>query len=392
MGEAVRVLHVLGNTNLGGAESRIMDLYRHTDRNRVQFDFLVHSGEEGFFEKEIRELGGRIFRVPRFRIYNYFSYRKALKEFFQKHHEFALVQGHMTSTAAIYLPIAKKAGVKKTAAHARSAGVDKGLKGTMTRFLRRNLADKADYLFTCSELAGISVYGEKAVQEGKTIFIPNAIDCAGFTFDPEKRKKMREELGLTDAIIIGHVGRFHYAKNHEYLLRVFAELCRMSAGAGDSTAETGADQKYHLILLGEGPLMEDTRKLAEELGVADKVHFLGNHKNIADYYQAMDYFVYPSRYEGMPGTIVEAQASGLPCLMSDTICREVIVTELVETMSIEKEPKVWAEGLQRRIDALVSKQENREKYAAKMAAAGFDVQAQAERMMRFYESGRWENE
>mgnify|MGYP002678004917 FL=1 len=392
MGEAVRVLHVLGNTNLGGAESRIMDLYRHTDRNRVQFDFLVHSGEEGFFEKEIRELGGRIFRVPRFRIYNYFSYRKALKEFFQKHHEFALVQGHMTSTAAIYLPIAKKAGVKKTAAHARSAGVDKGLKGTMTRFLRRNLADKADYLFTCSELAGISVYGEKAVREGKTIFIPNAIDCAGFTFDPEKRKKMREEFGLTDALIIGHVGRFHYAKNHEYLLRVFAELCRMSAGAGGSTAETGADQKYHLILLGEGPLMEDTRKLAEELGVVDRVHFLGNHKNIADYYQAMDYFVYPSRYEGMPGTIVEAQASGLPCLMSDTICREVIVTELVETMSIEKEPKVWAEGLQRRIDALVSKQENREKYAAKMAAAGFDVQAQAERMMRFYESGRWENE
>lgn len=392
MGEAVRVLHVLGNTNLGGAESRIMDLYRHTDRNRVQFDFLVHSGEEGFYEKEIRELGGRIFRVPRFRIYNYFSYRKALKEFFQKHHEFALVQGHMTSTAAIYLPIAKKAGVKKTAAHARSAGVDKGLKGTMTRFLRRNLADKADYLFTCSELAGISVYGEKAVREGKTIFIPNAIDCAGFTFDPVKREKMREELGLTDTLIIGHVGRFHYAKNHEYLLRVFAELCRMSAGAGGSTAETGADQNYHLILLGEGPLMEDTRKLAEELGVADRVHFLGNHKNIADYYQAMDYFVYPSRYEGMPGTIVEAQASGLPCLMSDTICREVIATELVETMSIEKEPKVWAEELQRRIDALVSKQENREKYAAKMAAAGFDVQAQAERMMRFYESGRWENE
>ena len=392
MGEAVRVLHVLGNTNLGGAESRIMDLYRHTDRNRVQFDFLVHSGEEGFYEKEIRELGGRIFRVPRFRIYNYFSYRKALKEFFQKHHEFALVQGHMTSTAAIYLPIAKKAGVKKTAAHARSAGVDKGLKGTMTRFLRRNLTDKADYLFTCSELAGISVYGEKAVREGKTIFIPNAIDCAGFTFDPEKRKKMREELGLTDALIIGHVGRFHYAKNHEYLIRVFAELCRMSAGAGGSTAETGADQKYHLILLGEGPLMEGTRKLAEELGVADRVHFLGNHKNIADYYQAMDYFVYPSRYEGMPGTIVEAQASGLPCLMSDTICREVIATELVETMSIEEEPKVWAEELQRRIDALVSKQENREKYAAKMAAAGFDVQAQAERMMRFYESGRWENE
>ena len=149
---------------------------------------------------------------------------------------------------------------------------------------------------------------------------------------------------------------------------------------------------FHITMIGGGELEEEVHSLAEELGVADRVHFLGNHKNIADYYQTMDYFVYPSRYEGMPGTIVEAQASGLPCLMSDTICREVIATDLVETMSIEKEPKVWAEVLQRRMDALVSKQENREKYAAKMAAAGFDVQAQAERMMRFYESGRWENE
>lgn len=109
MAEAVRILHVLGNTRLGGAESRIMDLYRHMDRDRVQFDFLVHTGDvhtdkEGYFDKEIQSLGGRIFRIPRFRAYNYFSYKRAVRAFFREHHEFQVVQGHITSTAAIYLP------------------------------------------------------------------------------------------------------------------------------------------------------------------------------------------------------------------------------------------------------------------------------------------------
>ena len=135
MEKPVRVLHVLGKTDLGGAESRIMDLYRHIDRARVQFDFLVHTEEEGYFDQEIYELGGRIFRVPRFRLYNYFSYRKAVKDLFRLNHDFQVVQGHMTSTAAVYLPIAKKAGVPVTVAHARSAGVDKGMKGTITKWM-----------------------------------------------------------------------------------------------------------------------------------------------------------------------------------------------------------------------------------------------------------------
>ena len=173
MEQPVRILHVLGNTQLGGAESRIMDLYRHMDRSVVQFDFVVHSKEEGYFNEEIRKLGGRIFRVPRFRVLNYFSYCRAWKQLLQEHRdaegksEFHMIQGHMTSTAAIYLPIARKCGIETTIAHARSAGVDKGLKGILTRFLRRNLSKKADYLFTCSEIAGISVFGKKGSGTGE---------------------------------------------------------------------------------------------------------------------------------------------------------------------------------------------------------------------------------
>ena len=380
MAQGIRVLHVLGNTQLGGAESRVMDLYRHMDRERVRFDFLVHTEKEGHFDKEIKELGGQIFCVPRFRLYNFFSYRKAVKNFFEGHREFQAVQGHITSTASIYLPIAKKAGIPVTIAHARSAGVDKGIKGKMTRWMRRNLSKKADYLFTCSELAGISVFGEKAVREGKTIFIPNAIDCRLFAYNEKKRMELRRKLGIEDKYVIGHVGRFHYAKNHEYLLHIFAELCKKEKLNEDLKNK----KSFVLLLLGEGSGMEGARALAEELGIADTVYFLGNRDNIYDYYQAMDYFVYPSRYEGLPGTMVEAQASGLKCVMSDTICREVAVTELVHTMDIRADAALWADYIRETADY------QRKSHVEEMQKAGFDVNGQAERMMAFYENGNFD--
>ena len=372
MGQPVRILHILGNTQLGGAESRIMDLYRHMDRSVVQFDFVVHSKEEGYFNEEIRKLGGRIFRVPRVRVRNYFSYCRAWKKLLQEHRdadgrsEFHMIQGHMTSTAAIYLPIARKCGIETTIAHARSAGVDKGLKGILTRFLRCNLSKKADYLFTCSELAGISVFGKKAVEQGRTRFLPNAIDCQKFAPDPLVREKIRRELGIENCYVIGHVGRFHYAKNHEYLLRVFAELVKRKT------------RDYVLLLLGEGSGMEDIRILSRELGIGDKVYFLGNKSNVNDYYQAMDYFVYPSRFEGMPGTIVEAQTAGLRCLMSDTICKEVIATELVTTRSIREDPGLWADEIEQHL------QYQRSSRVDEMKELGFDVHGQAVLMTDFY--------
>ena len=371
MKEPIRVLHVLGGTNLGGAESRIMDLYRHIDREHVQFDFLVHSTQEGYFDKEITQLGGRIYRVPRFRLYNYFSYRKACQDFFKKHHDFGAVQGHMTSTASIYLPIAKRAGIPITIAHARSAGVDQGIKGLVTRYLRKNLAKRADFLFTCSRIAGISVFGEKAVKCGKTIFIPNAINCSDFAFEPETRMHLRKEFGLEEKYVIGHVGRFHYAKNHEYLIRIFAKLVQKG------------NKNYALLLIGEGGGMDAAKHLVKELQIEEKVIFAGNKSNVYDYYQVMDYFVYPSRYEGLPGTIVEAQTAGLRCLMSDAICEEVAVTDLVKTMSIEKDPEEWADYI------LETEDYERVGYLEEMKNAGFDVNNQSGVMVKFYESGKW---
>ena len=337
MNQPIRILHVLGSTNLGGAESRIMDLYRHIDREKIQFDFLVHSTKEGFFEPEIKQMGGNIYYLPSFRVYNYFKYKKACRDFFAAHKEFAAVQGHMTSTASIYLPQAKKAGVPITIAHARSAGVDAGIKGFITKILRKNLYRKCDYMFACSDLAARAVFGDKRYEEGRTIFIPNAVDTKDFAPDEAIRRKIREQYGLLDSFVIGHVGRFHYAKNHEFLLEVFAKIKEKNADA-------------QLFLLGDGPRRAEMEAKARELGIDKDVIFAGNKNPVAPYYQAFDAFLFPSRFEGMPGTVVEAQAAGLPCLISDSITTQVKVTELVQFLSLEKSASCWADVFLKQIE------------------------------------------
>ena len=157
----ITVLQVLGGLNVGGAESRIMDILRHIDRDRVQYAFLLHSEGPDFYEEEAKSLGCPVYRVPRFKLYNMLSYKKAMKRFFLEHPEIDIVQGHITSSAAIYLPIAKKCGIKVTIAHTRSAGVDKDLRGFLTLMLTKHLDRKCDYMWACSTEAAIAVYGKE---------------------------------------------------------------------------------------------------------------------------------------------------------------------------------------------------------------------------------------
>lgn len=385
-----RVLHILGGTALGGAESRIMDLYRHIDRDKVQFDFLVHMDpiaygravSEGinpeqyrkpqFYDDEITKLGGKIYAVPRFNGKNLISYRRACRRFFREHNDYTVAEGHMTSTASIYLPIAKKAGVMVTAAHARSAGTDKGIKGTATRFLRKSLYRKADLLFTCSRIAGAAAFGQHPMY-----YVPNAIDTERFRFDSDIADITRNRLGLSDRKIIGHVGRFHFAKNHEYLLEVFSCIHKK-------------DEKTVLLLLGEGPLMDMMKEKVKQLGISDSVIFAGNIADPAPYYMAMDCFVFPSHFEGLPGTVVEALCSGLPCLISDTIADEVVCTPYIRAMSIEHDPKEWADEVTGTLlsgDYRKTRIENAQKAQGLMRAAGFDADALATTMQHFYMTG-----
>jgi len=370
MNQPIRILHVLGSTNLGGAESRIMDLYRHIDREKIQFDFLVHSTKEGFFEPEIKQMGGNIYYLPSFRVYNYFKYKKACRKFFAEHREFKAVQGHMTSTASIYLPQAKKAGIPITIAHARSAGVDVGIKGFITKILRKNLYRKCDYMFACSDLAARAVFGDKRYEEGETVFVPNAVDTKEFAPDEIIRGEIRKQYGLEDSFVIGHVGRFHYAKNHEFLLEVFAKIRMKNAN-------------FKLFLLGDGPRRKEMEAKAGELGIDKDVIFAGNKNPVAPFYQAFDAFLFPSRFEGMPGTVVEAQAAGLPCLVSDSITSQVKATALVTFLSLTKSEEEWAEEF-----ILHVKDCNAEgKVQVDLSDTNYDVNYQVKRYEQFYLTG-----
>ena len=371
----VRVLNVLGTTNLGGAESRVMELYRALDKTKVQFDFLVHTDQEGQYDQEIRSLGGSIYSVPRFRGLNLLSYKRALLRFFQENHAFAAVQGHMTSTAAIYLPIAKKAGIPVTIAHARSAGVDRGLKGMATKIVRAPLKYRADYCFTCSAEAGEAVYGRAWVQQGNVWTIPNAIDTQRFLFDASVRSQVRSELGLSDKFVLGHVGRFGFMKNHAYLIDIFAELCKLRDDAA-------------LVLIGKGELERVIREKAEALGLSGKVLFLGNRFDVERYYQAFDYFVFPSTFEGLPGSVAEAQAAGLQCLVSDRVTREAALTELAVYKSIEEPPVNWACEIMRNAKKALQRDGHSEAIRQIFIDKGFDVRQQAAAMAAFYASGK----
>lgn len=338
----IRVLQVLGTTNLGGAESRTMDIYNHMDRNEIQFDFLITDGFSGIYTPQIEALGGHVYTLPRYRIYNHFQYRKAVKEFFAKHGDYAAVHGHMTSTASIYLPIAKKAGVPLTIAHARSAGVDSGIKGKLTNILRSSLPRKCDRMFACSDLAAAAVYGEDNYKNGAVTVMPNAIEIGKFVPVDADRELIREKYGIKDKFVIGHVGRFHEAKNHVFLVKIFEKFLEKRNDAV-------------LMLVGDGELRSSIEQQVEEIdksllaagkeSIKDKIIFTGNQSPVAPYYSAFDYFLFPSLFEGMPGTVVEAQAAGLNCMISDTITRMTKVTDLVEFESLGKTDVQWADRL-----------------------------------------------
>ena len=340
--QPVRVLHVLGRLNMGGAESRIMDLYRHIDRSKVQFDFLVHTearpadGETTSgalmaarrpddFDAEIYSLGGRIYALPRFNGRNFTAYRKAVRAFFTAHHDWVLVEGHMTSMASVYLPIAKAAGVPHTAAHVRSAGVDPGIRGAVTRLFRHSLPRRADELYTCSRLAGEAVYGNRVMASGRVRLIPNAIDTGAYRYDAEARRAERAALGLPeDALVLGHVGRFDPMKNQTFLVDCLA----------------GLPEQFRLLFVGDGALRQKVAEQAAAMGLAGRVIFAGRRSpsETRRLYQAMDLFVFPSLYEGLPG------AAGLYCLIADTITEEVCLTELVSRMPLRPE-QAWRDWI-----------------------------------------------
>ncbi len=361
----IRVLQVFNSMNCGGAENMIMNLYREIDRTKVQFDFLVHTEKKCFFDDEILKMGGRIYRAPRYNVANHISYKKWWKTFLSEHQELKIVHGHMYSIAPIYLKIARKYGLA-TIVHSHSTSEERGVKAVAKSFLRCLSKNSADYLLACSEAAGKWLYGKTFLQADNHYVLNNSIHTEQFIYNEKTANEIKKEFNIENKFIVGHVGRFNEPKNHRYLIEIFKSISDKRSDAV-------------LLLVGGGPLRQEIEYKIESLGLTDRVIFAGIRSDVNKLLQAMDCFVFPSLYEGLPVTVVEAQASGLPCFISDTITQEVCITELIERISIEVPPEVWCDKILNN-DLVGTRADTRQQ----IIDAGYDVKETAHWLTDFY--------
>jgi glycosyltransferase involved in cell wall biosynthesis len=328
----IRVLQVIGRMHMGGAETMIMNIYRHIDRSKVQFDFAVHSLDSGVYDDEIKRLGGRIYYFPRFNGLNFYEYRKAWKSFFQEHIEHSIVHGHIGSCAALYLHVANSYG-KVTIAHSHCI-VEKGkfnLRDFIWNIYSYPTRYTAKYFFGCSYGAGVDRFGSKVANSNKFEVVNNAIDSKLYVYNELHRVNIRKELGINEnSFVVGHIGRMDPPKNHFFLVDVFAEIKRMHPNS-------------KLVLVGMGSLKEQLAEKIEKVGLADSVIMTGIRQDIPQLLSIMDIFIFPSIFEGLGIAAVEAQANGLPTLCSDVLPRESKVTELAEYLPLSKDPNFWAD-------------------------------------------------
>lgn len=364
MGETIRILQVFGGLNRGGSETAIMNVYRHIDRSKCQFDFVVHGDQRYEYEDEVRALGGRIYRFPRFQLQGLVSYIRSWRELFRQHPEYRVIHGHFFTISAVYLGVAREFGLS-CIAHSHIADVN-GVRAFAIRLMTFPVRRIADHHFACSRRAGAWLYGKGILKKQSFHFVPNAIDPAAFAFNLEARIKKRRELGLEGRFALGHVGRFETQKNHAFLLQVFNKL-------------RAINDRAVLVLVGDGQLQKEISDSARSLGIANSVLFTGSRADVQEILQAIDVFVLPSYYEGLPLTLVEAQGAGLPCVVSENVTREVDITDLIERVSLRDPADTWA----RRIDRY-SRGFQRRNRGAEIAKSGFDAKSSAHWLSEFY--------
>lgn len=323
----IRVLQVVNNMHRAGLETMLMNYYRHMDREKIQFDFLTHRPERDDYDDEIESMGGKVYYAPRLYPQNYPAYFKYMEKFFKEHPEYKIMHSHIDAMSYLPLKAAKKAGVPIRIAHSHNTSIDKDFKLPLKLYYKSRIMSVSNYYCACGEEAGQFLFPGK-----EYTVIPNAIETDKFRYDETIRARKRKELGINDEMVLGHVGRISYQKNHKFLIEIFNEILKKNTNS-------------LLLLIGVGEKEEEVRKQIEELGISDKVHFLGNRSDVYELYQAMDAFILPSFFEGIPVVGVEAQYAGLPCFFSNKVPDEVAFNGRCYFWSLEMKSEEWAQNI-----------------------------------------------
>lgn len=369
MNEPIRILNLFTIMNRGGAETMVMNYYRAIDKSKIQFDFMVHRQERGAYDDEIEAMGGRIFRMCPIYPQNLFKYQQLLKTFFDNHPEYRILHSHMSELGYFAFKEAIKHGVPVRICHAHNAPVFSSetaiekLKRIPRELLARQMRKLSTDYFTCSQIAGEWLFGKK--NREKLIFMRNAIDTAAFAYNEATSQKVKAEFGWNNKYVIGHVGRFCPQKNHDFLIDIFHEF------------HTKHPESV-LALVGSGELQGVIQEKVKHLGLEKDVCFLGNRADMPLLYQAFDVFLFPSFYEGLPVSLIEAQASGLPCVLSDTISDQTRLIPTYYPVSIKEKPELWVTQLEKCMDIPHADT------TSMIQKAGFDINNNAEWLTNFY--------
>ncbi len=369
MSEPIRILNLFTIMNRGGAETMVMNYYRAIDKSKVQFDFMVHRQERGAYDDEIEAMGGRIFRMCPIYPQNLFRYKQMLKEFFDNHPEYRILHSHMSELGYFAFKEAIKHSVPVRICHAHSSpnfkieSFKEKLKVLPREILARGMRKLSTDFFVCSKIAGDWLFGKK--NENKFIMMNNAVNASSFAYDKKTADKIKSEMKWKNKIVVGHVGRLIIPKNHTFLIDIF--------------------QQFHvkhpqsiLVLVGDGDQRENICNKIKKLNLEDSIILLGFRSDTANLYKAFDIFVFPSLYEGLPVSLVEAQAAGLSCIVSDTISTQAQILPSYSILSLKNSPEIWVNEMEKHLN------DKRENTTINIQKAQFDIYSNAEWLMNFY--------
>ncbi|WP_307475974.1 glycosyltransferase family 1 protein [Paenibacillus harenae] len=307
----------------------LMNYYRRMDRSKIQFDFMVNRTEQGHYDDEIRAMGGKIYPMPAIRPGNYNRYFKALDSFFSQNREYRVVHSHINENSGFVLRAAKRAGIPCRIAHSHLSDLGIDLKLPFRLYARYSMKGHPTHYFACSKKAGQWLFGNKVEEQHGITVLNNAVHVPDFEFNEQVRNEVRDEIGAGGRTVIGHVGRFNKQKNHTFLIDIFQEIHRKNPDT-------------LLLLVGEGRLKAEIEAKVSKLGLSGNVKFLGVRSDITRLLQGIDLFLFPSLFEGLPVVLVEAQAAGLNCIVSDTITTETDVTGRLHFVSLKDSAEQWA--------------------------------------------------
>ena len=328
----IRVLQIIGIVCGGGVESVIMNYYHNIDKTKIQFDFIIDGYEKSILDDEILSLGGKIYKVEPYNK-NIFKYIYQIYRIV-KDNNYKIVHSNMNTLAVFSLFAAWFAGAEVRILHNHSTATkNEKLRSVMKYILRPFAPIFANRYMACSHLAGEWMYGKEKMQSGKVKILNNAIDIEKFAYNYKARKKLRQELNINeDTFVLGHVGRFMYQKNHDFLIDIFKELHKRRKNS-------------LLLLIGDGLLRQRIEKKVAYYKLQSSVKFLGLRKDIAALYNIMDVFVLPSWYEGLPVVSIEAQANGLPCFISNKVSFECNLSNSVHFIDLKEPPIYWSKEI-----------------------------------------------